>query len=293
MSTHHGWLNIYKEKGVSSFAVVAQVRKLLNIKKVGHGGTLDPLAEGILPIAVGEATKTAGLTLDGNKTYEFTIQFGFETNSGDLEGEMTQQLDVMPSKVDIEKTLPYFTGNIKQTPPKYSAIRINGKRAYKLARAGKDVTLPERDVTICSLRLLEIDTKQKQARFEAVVSKGTYIRTLAQDIAKKAGGLGHVIQLIRTKHNIFEKKDAFLLENLKEMVQKAAPATWLQPVDAVLGDIPVMHLDTEMEKTFRHGNGFLYKSQAADLVRVYANDQCIGLAKTDGVMLQPTRVFNI
>lgn len=210
----NGWLVIDKPRDIGSTQVVNLTRKWLNAKKNGHCGTLDPFATGVLPVAFGEATKLIPLVTDGPKEYEFVVKWGEATASGDTESEVCQRSAIIPSKEDILSVLPRFIGKISQVPPAYSAIKINGERAYNLARRGEDVEIPERIVEIYALELLE-ELPEEQARFRVACSKGTYVRTLGQDIAKSLGTVGHLKELRRTKCGNFDLSQKILLENIK------------------------------------------------------------------------------
>ena len=199
----HGFLNLYKERGISSNQALGKVKKILRPAKVGHGGTLDVMAEGVLPIAFGEATKTLQFILDGDKEYEFELTWGFETDTLDLEGEVVDRKDKIPTTEEIESVIANFTGLIEQIPPAYSALKFNGKNAYELARAGEevDMTKKKRSVTIYDFKLLKHEGDK--SFFRASVSKGTYIRTLGIDLARSLDACATVSQLIRTKAKKF------------------------------------------------------------------------------------------
>ncbi len=246
LNTLSGFYLVHKPVGPSSAAIVARLKWLLaksGIPKkgpgrivIGHGGTLDPLADGLLPIGLGKATKQLQALLEGPKTYTFTLTFGTSTTTDDAEGEILQTSDVRPTETDLLNILPTFTGVITQTPPSFSALKVNGQRAYKLARAGEDVILQPREVTIHSLRLLEStprdtqNAKRETALLEAQVSKGTYIRTLAKNLAEALGTVGHVTTLTRTAHGPFQLKDAISLETLDKALSTGDTHTYLLPL---------------------------------------------------------------
>ena len=192
-----GWIALDKPYGMTSTQAVGKVRWLFNAEKAGHGGTLDPLATGLLPIALGEATKTVQWAMDGRKTYRFTATWGAETNTDDLEGQITQRSDKRPDQAEIEALLPRFIGTIMQAPPAFSAIKIDGERAYDLARAGEVVEIKQREVHVEALKLLE--TTEDKADFEINCGKGTYIRSLARDMGRILGCFAHVSALRRTQ----------------------------------------------------------------------------------------------
>ncbi len=280
----NGWIILDKPRGLGSTQAVAAVKRNLREggypkTKIGHGGTLDPLAEGVLPIALGEATKLAGRMLDSDKTYVFTIEFGSETDTLDAEGEVVATSERRPPRAAVEAILAHFTGDIEQVPPKYSALKVEGRRAYDLARAGEDVRLETRKVTVHSLTLSGGDgvrepldsafanTAGRPDPFDpgppleladavtlvASVSKGTYIRSLARDIAHALGTLGHVTYLRRTKAGPFTESQAISLDKLNEIGKGAALDTILLPLEAGLDGIPALTLDPESAQAVRQG----------------------------------------
>ena len=279
----HGWLILEKPRGLGSTQAVSAVKRMVQHggyakTKVGHGGTLDPLAEGVLPIALGEATKLAGRMLDSDKIYAFTIQFGEETDTLDTEGEVTGRTDRRPPIAAIAAVLEHFTGDIEQVPPAYSAVKVDGKRAYDRARAGEDVEMKTRRVTIHSL---DFDGEREDAPLRSVfattagrpdpydpqapleladsvtlvahVSKGTYIRSLARDIARALGTLGHVTYLRRIKAGPFREEQAISLDTLEKNAKGAAIENLLLPLEAGLDDIPVLTLDPTSAQAVRQG----------------------------------------
>jgi tRNA pseudouridine55 synthase len=252
----HGWIILDKPVGLGSTQAVGAVKRALREAgepktKVGHGGTLDPLASGILPIALGEATKLAGRMLDATKAYDFTIRFGEETDTLDLEGKVVATSDARPTRSDIEAILPRFTGPIRQTPPAFSALKVDGKRAYDLARAGEEVTLEERNVTVHSLSIL--DTAGDEATLSATVSKGTYIRSLARDIAHALGTVGHVTMLKRTRAGPFTLEKAISLDFLNDAAKARQLTRMVLPLTAALDDIPALPVTPEQAQLLRHG----------------------------------------
>ena len=254
--TLHGWIILDKPIGLGSTRAVGAVKRALREAgepktKVGHGGTLDPLASGVLPIALGEATKLAGRMLDATKAYDFTIRFGSETDSLDLEGQVIATSDVRPTRTEIEAILPRFTGAIEQVPPAFSALKVEGTRAYDLARAGKEVELKPRQVTIHSLSL--IAATPDDATLSATVSKGTYIRSVARDIARALGTVGHVTMLRRTKAGPFTLQQAISLDKLAEIAKARALTRTVLPLDAGLDDIPGLPVTPEQAELLRHG----------------------------------------
>src|ERR1044072_5015068 len=244
----HGWIILDKPLGLGSTQGVSAVKRALREGgygkfKVGHGGTLDPLATGVLPIAIGEATKLAGRMLDSDKVYDFTIRFGVETDTLDLEGKPVAESDVRPSPAEIEAVLPRFSGGIEQVPPAYSAIKVDGERAYDLARAGAEVALKSRSVTIHSLLIRHPGSGE--ITLTAHVSKGTYIRSLARDIARALGTVGHVTMLRRTRAGPFTLVQAISLDNLADAARERAIAWRMLPLTAGLDDIPALPVTPE------------------------------------------------
>ena len=276
----NGWIILDKPLGLGSTQAVGAVKRVcreagLGKVKVGHGGTLDPLATGVLPIALGEATKLCGRMLDASKVYDFTIQFGTETAGLDAEGDVVAVSDVRPTLADIEAVLPRFTGPIEQVPPAYSAIKIDGERAYDRARKGETVEMKARGVTIYSLRHAGLDPASIAANAEwtpdqvrgdeggaaglqsvtltAHVSKGTYSRSLARDIARAVGSVGHVTMLRRTRAGPFALEQAISLDKLNAFGQGAAQSEVFLPLEAGLVDIPALNLSPEAAGAIRQG----------------------------------------
>ena len=292
----NGWLIIDKQRDIGSTDVVNQTRRLLNANKNGHAGTLDPFATGVLPIAFGEATKLIPFVTDGKKEYEFILKFGVETNTDDSEGTVINTSNYIPTVDEILKVLPQFIGTIKQTPPIYSAIKINGQRAYKLAREGKEVNIPERQVEIYYLDFLE-QINESEFKFKVGCSKGTYIRTVGKDIALKLGTLGHLSELRRTKCAIFSLQDTILLENLKNMVYEDERLLSLLPVKTSLRDIAVIAVSEEEATKLRHGQGLSPKAYQGfplnTLLAALCNDCLVALVRVEERRLSPIRVFNL
>lgn len=258
----NGWIIFDKPLGLGSTQAVGAVKRVcreagLGKVKVGHGGTLDPLASGVLPIALGEATKLCGRMLDASKIYDFTIKFGVQTDGLDAEGEVVAMSDVRPTLADVAAVLPRFTGPIEQVPPAFSAIKVDGQRAYDLARKGEVVEMKPRSVTIHSLRHAG-DPESGEGPLESVtltahVSKGTYIRSLARDIAHAVGSVGHVIMLRRTKAGPFGLEQAISLDKLNAFGQGAAQSDFILPLEAGLVDIPALNLSPEAVGAIRQG----------------------------------------
>ncbi|TDW62666.1 tRNA pseudouridine synthase B [Novosphingobium sp. PhB55] len=254
----HGWIVLDKPLGLGSTQAVAAVKRNLREAgygkkvKVGHGGTLDPLATGVLPIALGEATKLAGRMLDASKSYLFTVRFGSETDTLDLEGKVIATSDVRPDQAEVEGVLAQFTGPIEQVPPIYSALKVDGERAYDLARAGQEVEMKTRAVTVFELRLDRFDAEEG-ATLLAHVSKGTYIRSLARDIARALGTCGTVTLLRRVKAGPFDLSQAISLDKLNEIGKGATLEQILLPLEVGLDDIPAIDLGSEQARAVRQG----------------------------------------
>ena len=256
-----GWIILDKPLGKGSTSCVGWVKRALKDAseaktKVGHGGTLDPLATGVLPIALGEATKFAGRMLDATKAYEFTIQFGAQTDTLDREGTVIAESAHRPTRAAVEAVLPRFTGPISQMPPAFSALKVDGQRAYKLARAGVAVELKTRDVTVVELKILPIEGDREEldfVTFSATVSKGTYIRSLARDIALALGTVGHVTMLRRTKAGPFTLEQAISLDFLDEAAKARDLTRVVLPLAAGLDDIPALPVTPEEAQLLRQG----------------------------------------
>jgi tRNA pseudouridine55 synthase len=258
----HGWIILDKPLGLSSAQAVAAVKRLLrpltgkNLK-IGHGGTLDPLATGVLPIALGEATKLSGYLLDADKGYGFTIAFGTATSTEDAEGEVVATSEVRPTLAQIIEIVPKFMGPISQVPPAYSALKVDGKRAYARARAGEDVVLPPRQVTIREMSVTAAFAAQgdqfESLTLDVVCSKGTYVRSLARDMAVALGTVGHVSALRRTKAGPFGEAQAISLDSLADFCARAAPEQVLLPLTAGLDDIPAFAVTPEQAAQLRQG----------------------------------------
>ena len=252
----HGWLVLDKPVGLGSTQAVSAVKRALREAgepktKVGHGGTLDPLASGVLPIAIGEATKVCGRMLDASKSYEFTVRFGEETDTLDMEGQVVATSEVRPSRNQIETIIDFFEGEIDQVPPAYSALKVGGKAAYARARAGEEVELPSRRVTIFELLLR--DTTADSATFQARVSKGTYIRSLASDIARALNTVGHVTMLRRTRAGPFGLEQAISLDKLADLAKARTLDGAVLPLVAGLDDIPALPVSPDQAELLRHG----------------------------------------
>jgi len=296
----NGWIIFDKPLGLGSTQAVAAVKRNLRQAgfgkvKVGHGGSLDPLATGVLPIALGEATKLAGRMLDASKVYEFTIAFGTETDTLDLEGAVIARSDHRPSLGEIEAMLPRFTGPIEQVPPAYSALMIDGVRAYDRARAGEDVAMPQRAVEIYSLSTLPFWGKDGLSEISLTthVSKGTYIRSLARDIARALGTVGHVTMLRRTRAGPFPLERAISLDNLNAIGQGAALENVILPLEAGLDDIPALTLGPEQARAVREGRVLTGLAFQDGVCWARYGNTPVALMQVDGGNATVLRGFNL
>jgi tRNA pseudouridine55 synthase len=326
----HGWLIVDKPVGIGSTAVVGAVKRALRDGgyprlKVGHGGTLDPLASGVLPVALGEATKLAGRMLDSDKVYEFTIRFGEETDTLDAEGGVVATSDVWPTPAQVEAVLPRFTGEIDQVPPAYSALKVGGKRAYDLARAGAEVELKSRTVFIHSLSVRversrdtlsseaektglgfarqgpstslgangSVSGSEKEITLQARVSKGTYIRSLARDISRALETVGHVTMLRRLKAGPFALDSAISLDKMGELAKARSLEQALLPLTAGLDDIPALPVAPDQARALREGR--ILAGIAATPGLHLATDQSVpvALVELSEGCLRVVRGFNI
>ncbi|MEP2942235.1 MAG: tRNA pseudouridine(55) synthase TruB [Hyphomicrobiales bacterium] len=301
-----GWVIFDKPLEMTSTQAVGKLKWLFNANKAGHAGTLDPLATGLLPIALGEATKTVPFVMDGEKVYRFTVKFGEETNTDDTEGEVTQTSTHRPSDAEIEAVLPNFTGDIMQVPPAFSAIKINGERAYDKARNGEEVILDARSISVHSLSLIErIDGDQ--VVFEAECGKGTYVRALARDMARQLGTFGHVTALRRVVVGPFNEEDMISLEFLEELRHKTPEFTEmalnghfddvLLPVQTALDDIPALAVNSKDAVRLKRGQSVLLRGHDAplicDTVSVSSGGCLVALGEVDKGTLKPKRIFNL
>jgi tRNA pseudouridine55 synthase len=260
--------------------------------KVGHGGTLDPLASGVLPIALGEATKLCGRMLDATKAYDFTISFGSETDTLDAEGQVTATSDVVPTLEQVAAVLPRFTGKIEQIPPTFSAVKIGGRAAYARARAGEEVDLKPRSVTVHELKILAGE-ELNEITLCATVSKGTYIRSLARDIARALGTVGHVTYLRRTRAGPFGLDQAISLDFLEEAAKARRLTETVLPLTAALDDIPALPVTPEQARLLRHGQ-MLFGFPATPGLQLATSDEVpVALVEASADGLKVVRGFNL
>ena len=301
-----GWVILDKPLGMTSTQALGAVKRILKPQKAGHAGTLDPLATGILPIALGEATKTVSHVQDRGKIYRFSVKWGEARETDDSEGEIIASSDIRPDAEAIRAILPAFTGEIEQVPPKYSAIKIGGERAYDLARAGEEVEIPVRTVRIDTLELIAHhgDTTE----FETHCGKGTYVRALGRDMALKLGTFGYISALRRLAVGSFNEKCAISLDELSEIAHSAPPEEYLLSVKTALDDIPALAMTREEANRLTHGQTLAMLSRQ-DKERLIAagiepgeysgtalaleNDKPIALVMFEGAEVKPVRVLNL
>ncbi len=298
----HGWMVIDKPAGMTSAAVVGKARRLTGAAKVGHGGTLDPLATGVLPLAFGEATKTVAWAMDGAKVYRFTVRWGEARATDDAEGAVTATSDARPTIEEIASVLPRFIGDIDQVPPAYSAVKVSGKRAYALARDNQPVDLPPRPVIIHRLELIGAPDAD-HAQFEAETGKGAYMRSLARDLAVAVGTVGHIEKLRRTRVGPFAKEDAISLEKLAALGHSAPLADYLLPVETALDVIPALVLTEVEARRLQRGQPLpvlpvASRSPLTDIAQgavvcAMAEGRLVALARIRGGEIWPLRVLNV
>jgi tRNA pseudouridine55 synthase len=296
--TYNGWLNIYKPKNITSASMVNLVKKLLpkNIK-IGHCGTLDPDAEGVLPLAVGEATKLVNFLMSERKTYIFTVKFGTQTDSGDAKGTITATSDHIPTSIEVKNICSKFIGNITQIPPIFSAIKINGIRAYKLARQNQQIEMKSRNIEIFNLENIDFNDNNKSATYIVTCSKGTYVRSLAQDIALSLQTLGFVIELRRTKVGIFSEDNAIKQEELKNFPINNVQDFFIEKmlnIEAILDDILVMNVSKLQAFQIIHGQKSIFENiNNIELFVVKYNGKLLAIGSIQNFCFKSHRVFNI
>jgi len=293
----HGWLIFDKPQGINSTRAVAQVKRLYDAEKAGHAGTLDPLAAGVLPIAFGEATKTVPFVVEGSKAYRFTVRFGIETDTDDAEGKEVAKSDARPSRSKIEATLSRFTGEITQVPPRFSALKVDGARAYDLARDEEEFELEPRSVSIARLTLITHPDKD-HCVLEAECGKGTYVRALARDLGRALGTLGHVAALRRTRVGPFGEENAVSLATLERLTpDREALLAALEPVEIALRDIPALAISVADAARLRRGQPVLLRGRDAPILAgtVYATTRgtLVAVGEVSEGELKPRRIFNL
>jgi len=301
----NGWIILDKQKGITSRQAVTKISNFLGVKKVGHGGTLDPLATGVLPIAIGEATKFISFIQNKNKKYSFTIKWGETTDTDDIEGEVLEKSNIRPNKEQINKVLISFIGKIHQKPPIYSAIKIDGKRSYTLARNNIEIKHKSRLIEVYDLNLKKI-VNNDIADFEVICGKGTYIRSLARDIAEKLNTKGHLIKLRRHCVGNFREKDTIFIDFFEEIIHSPSILDKIVPIEKVLDDIPALFLtETEARKlrqgqkirliSFKFYNDFIIKYpnyQKFEKIFTLINNKIIAIIEVTDGLVKPKRVIN-
>lgn len=303
-----GWVCLDKPFEMGSTEAVSRIRRLFNAQKAGHAGTLDPLASGILPIALGEATKTVPMMMEAQKVYRFTINWGVSTDSVDREGEIVGRSDVRPTVEAVKAALPRFVGEIDQTPPRFSAIKVDGARAYDLARDGVEFELQPRRVTIYSAEVTDApdaaDPAQDWVELTIRTGKGVYVRSLARDLAVMLGAEGHVSALRRERVGPFSTENAVTLDSLEEMVHRGAASEGLLPVATALDDIPELAVTDQDAFSLRQGRAIVLlprqvetlKSRLSDgsrVVSAFQGQTLVALCQLRAGRLEPDRVFNL
>ena len=297
----HGWIVLDKTVGMTSTQAVGAIKRLFQCKSAGHAGTLDPLASGCLPIALGEATKTVPFVMDGRKIYSFTVRWGEERDTDDADGKVAATSGQRPTRAAIEALLADYTGTISQVPPRYSAIKVNGERAYDLARDGEIVELNARPVEIHRLELVNVPDAD-HAEFEAECGKGTYVRALARDMGRALGCYGHIEALRRKAVGPFGENDAISLEQLAVLCHRAAAgeaslADALLPIENALDDIPALAVNRADAARLQRGQAVLLRGRDAPIFRgtvyVTASGRLVALAEVDRGEIVPKRVFNL
>ncbi|MFY9875965.1 MAG: tRNA pseudouridine(55) synthase TruB [Rhodomicrobium sp.] len=296
----NGWLILDKPQGLTSNQALGRLKRLYNPKKVGHAGTLDPLATGVLPIAFGEATKTVAHVVDCEKTYDFTIRWGVETDSDDSEGQPVRTSGERPSREAIEAALPAFIGDIMQVPPCYSAIKVDGERAYDLARDGDTVELTPRPVSVYELDIEE-PISPELTRLICACGKGTYVRSIARDLGRALGCYGHIAALRRTSVGPFDEENAISLEKLEQFSNSADGYSALMgailPVETALDGIPALAISGDDAARLKRGQSILIRGGNAPILKgpIYATSRgvLVAIGEVERGEMHPIRVFNI
>ena len=289
----NGWIFVDKPKNITSFQVIHRLRKILNIKKIGHAGTLDPFATGVLAVAVGEATKSIHY-FKKNKSYNFRVVFGELKDTDDVTGKTIKSSSVIPTKPEIDRCLKNFLGKHSQIPPKYSAIKLNGTRAYKLARKNHDFTIKPRTVYISNLECIN-SLNENEYSFRLDCSTGTYVRAIARDLGIMLGTFAYVNELRRTKIGKFDEKDIILLDKLEELVHIGEHFEVMHSIRDVLDDIPAVTVNNELRHKFLNGLSFEYvnKKYQNEFLLVQTRSKLLGIGKAIKGKIKPIRVFNL
>ncbi|MDF2617808.1 MAG: tRNA pseudouridine synthase [Xanthobacteraceae bacterium] len=293
-----GWVLLDKPVGMTSTQAVGAVKWLFQAKKAGHAGTLDPLASGCLPVALGEATKTVPFVMDGRKVYRFTVRWGIQTDTDDSEGKAVETSEGRPSREEILAALPAFRGEIEQVPPAYSALKINGERAYDLARDGVQVELAARIVVVHSLELVEMPDAD-HAVFETECGKGTYVRSIARDLGRALGTRGHISALRRTRVGTFAEEELVPLADLRatsEAMDDAPPMQALRPVEIGLDSLPSLRVSPADAARLVHGQPIILRGRDAPIlegpVAITAGGRLVALGEAEAGEIHPKRIFH-
>ena len=301
----NGWIILDKQSGITSRQAVNKISKVLNIKKIGHGGTLDPMATGILPLAVGEATKCISLIQNKSKKYSFIIKWGESTDTDDSEGKILEKSNVRPTKNHICNIIKSFTGKIYQKPPIFSAIKIDGERSYKLARKNINIQHQPRLIEVYNLTLKQV-INSDFAEFEVVCGKGTYVRSLARDISEKLNTKGHVTMIRRHSVGSFNEKNTIFLDFFKEIIHSPIFLNKILPIEAVLDDIPALAFNNVEAGKLKQGQKIKFNSlefknnfineypnyQEFEKIPAISNNNLIALVKIDNDLVKPKRIIN-
>lgn len=287
-----GWVALDKPEGLTSTSALARARRAFDAAKAGHAGTLDPLATGLLPVALGEATKLCAEVMESGKSYRFTLRWGEERDTDDAEGRTTETSAARPSREAVLAALPAFVGEIEQAPPAYSAIKIDGERAYDLAREGRPARLAPRLVRVDRLELLGLPDAD-HAEFELDCGRGTYVRSIARDLGRRLGALAHVSRLRRTRVGPFGEANAISLAQLEELGHKGALETALLPVETALADIPALAVTGPEAHRLKCGQAVRVPSTMEGAVYAMSAGRPVALARLEGGELRPVRVFNL
>lgn len=288
-----GWIIVDKDNGMTSADVVRRVKRILHPQKIGHAGTLDPLATGILPLALGEATKTVSYITDAIKEYEFTIRWGEERTTDDSEGDVVKTSNLRPGEKDIIKELPGFIGEIEQIPPQFSALKVDGQRAYKLARAGKRVELKPRLVKIDTFEPISGQNDKDHASFHVICGKGTYIRALARDLGRKLQCFGHITAIRRTVVGPYSQSRAFSLAKLDDLSHSARVLEALIPVMTALDDIPALAVTKDEARRIKNGQVIRLPTKKSGTVCLTLDKTLVALATVEDGETRPLRIFNL
>ena len=297
----NGWIVVDKPAGMTSTAVCNRIKRLSGGAKIGHGGALDPLATGVLPIALGQATKTVSWVMDGSKVYRFTLRWGEARDTDDADGSVTETSAVRPDDDAIREALPAFTGRIMQVPPRYSAVKIGGKRAYNLARTDEAPDLPARPAEVIEL-CFEHRLDDDRTEFTAETGKGVYVRAIARDLAAALGTVGHVSALRRLRVGPFRVEDAITLEELESLAHIGPESVFLLPTDRSLADIPALSVSEQEAAALRNGQA-LRLFGTADLsriagfydgmtIRARMGEDLVAVARYESGTVRPVRVVN-